>query len=50
MKTQLGWRGLVVMVWQVDKSLVPDGYMNFEAGTDSATCQPNTCLKMGATG
>ena len=37
-------------VWHVDKSLVLDGYMNFEAGTDSATCEPNTCLNMGGAG
>ena len=37
-------------VWHVDQSLVLDGYMNFEAGTDSATCNPGDCLNMGGAG
>jgi hypothetical protein len=36
--------------WHIDQSLVLDGFMNFDSGTDATTCKVGDCLKMGGAG
>jgi hypothetical protein len=37
-------------VWNSDKSLVLDGYTNFDYDVDPNTCEANQCISMGGTG
>jgi hypothetical protein len=46
--TSFGFRN--AWTWHIDQSLVLDGYMNFEDGTDPTTCQAGDCLNMGGAG
>jgi len=36
--------------WQVDNSVLLDGYTNFDFSVDPTTCGPNQCLVLGGTG